>query len=123
MSPSLSHEAQPQFSPALRIAGRTLAAIGGVLAGLAMFVFGGLGAAFSTCVGLDGYSNVCGDLAVLVELLECIAVLGGAAAAAIGGIATGVTGRAHWVGIGLAISFVLVLLLAVVIGLQEPALH
>jgi hypothetical protein len=46
-----------------------------------------------------------------------------AAAAAIGGIATGVTGRARWVGIGLPISFVLVLLLAVVIGVQEPALH
>ena len=108
--------------PALRNAGRILAALGGVTVGAAMLVIGGLFALLTGCVGYAGATGACGSLAPLVGPLELVAVYGGAAASTGGGIATAVTAKARWIAIGLAITIVLVVLLSVLVGLQEGRL-
>jgi len=115
--------AEPAFSPPLRTAGRVLAAITGVAAGVAMLVVGGLYALLSTCTDYDGHTNVCGSLGGLVDPLELIAVLGGAAAAVLGATGTAATGQARWITGGLAVTFVLVFLLMFLVGVQQPALN
>jgi hypothetical protein len=109
------------FSPALRTAGRVLAAIAGVAAGGAMLFFGGLFALFTTCGDAAGESS-CGNLAALVGPLEVVAVFGGAAACVAGGIATAKTGRARWIACGLTATIVLVWVLKALLNLQQSAL-
>ncbi len=113
---------QREFPPALRTAGRVLAALAGLAVAVAMFVVGGLFALLHSC---DGYyeAEACGNLGGLVDALDLIAALGGAAAALAGGVATAATGRARWIAGGLAITVVLVFVLALLVGLQEPALN
>ncbi|HEV2774264.1 MAG TPA: hypothetical protein VGV90_01610 [Solirubrobacteraceae bacterium] len=123
MPPPLSHETQPEFSPALRTAGRALAAIGGVAAGLAMFVIGGLFAALNSCAGYAADAETCGSLDGVVDTLDLVCVLGGAAAAFTGGIVTAATGRARWIAGGMAITIVCVFVLSLLVGMQETALN
>ena len=120
----LPPHARPQeLPPALRSAGRILAAIAGLAAGAAMLVIGGLYALLTSCAGYSGTGTGCGGAIWLVESLELVAVLGGTAAALTGGIGTAVTAKARWIGIGMSITFVLVLLLAVLLGMQETVLN
>ncbi len=121
--PARTNPGQPTFQPALRTAGRVLAAVAGMAIGAAMLVIDGLYALFTTCIDYDGETAVCGNLGALVGPLELFAVLGGAAAAVAGGIGTAATGRARWIGCGFAITFVLVLLLMVLVDVQQPALN
>lgn len=88
-----------------------------------MFVIGGLYAVLTTCTDYDGHTNVCGSLAGVIDPLEFVAVLGGAAAAIAGGVGTAATGSARWIAGGLATTIVLVLLLSVLVGVQQPALN
>jgi hypothetical protein len=117
------HAGEQEFPPALRNAGRILAAITGVAAGAAMLVIGGLYALLTSCAGYGGTGTECGDAVWLVESLELVAVLGGTAAAVTGGIGTAVTAKARWIAVGMSITFVLVLLLAVLLGMQETVLN
>lgn len=117
------HADDGQFPRALRNAGRILAAVTGVASGAAMLVIGGLYALLTSCAGYDGTSSACGDAGSLVESLELVAVLGGTAAAIAGGIGTAVTAKARWIAVGMSITIVLVMLLAVLIGMQEPVLN
>ncbi|MDP1850232.1 MAG: hypothetical protein Q8K79_20765 [Solirubrobacteraceae bacterium] len=121
--PSLNHETQSEFSPAMRTAGRIVAAVGGVTAGLAMFVVGGLLAALNSCTGYAADAATCGGLDGLVDTLDLLCVLGGAAAALAGGIATAATGHARWIAGGMAITIVCVVALSVLVGMQETALN
>ena len=106
------------FAPPLRNVGRILAAATGVAVGAAMLVVGGLAWLLNSCGGYGGGAT-CGPL---VEPLTLVAVLAGAGAAVAGGAGTGATGQARWIGAGLAITIVLALLLAYLVGLQQPAL-
>ncbi len=119
--PAFPHQAhhEPEFPPALRTAGRVLAALAGVLAGAAMLVAGGLYALLSTCVDHGG-AVVCSDL---VDTLDIVTVLIGAAAATGGGVATAATGRARWVAAGLATAITMTMLLSVLVGAQVAALN
>ena len=114
--------ADEAFPPALRTAGRVLAAVVGVAAGAAVLVFGGLFALLTTCDGYGGDASTCGDLTRLVGPLEIVAVLGGATAAVAGGIATAKTSRARWIATGLTVTIVLVWLLTLLLDLQRSAL-
>lgn len=116
-------EAVPEFSPVLRIAGRLLAAVGGVTAGGAMFVVGGLFALLNSCTGYASTSSTCASLDGLVDTLDLLCVLAGAAAAFTGGILTAATGRARWIAGGMAITIVLVFALTVLVGMQATALN
>lgn len=120
MPPSLGHESGPEFSPALGNAGRVLAAISGVAAGVAMFVVGGLFAVLNSCAGYAADANVCGGL---VDTLDLLCVLGGAGAAFTGGVVTAATGQARWIAGGMAITIVLVFLLMILVDAQVPALN
>lgn len=117
------HAREQEFPPALRNASRILAAITGVAAGAAMLVIGGLYALLTSCAGYSGTGTECGGAVWLVESLELVAVLGGMAAALAGAIGTAVTARARWIGAGMSVTFVLVLLLAVLLGMQETVLN
>ena len=117
------HADEQELPPALRNAGRILAAIAGVAAGAALLVIGGLYALLTSCAGYSGTGTECGGAVWLVESLELVAVLGGTAAALAGGIGTAVTAKARWIGVGMSITFVLVLLLAVLLGMQETVLN
>ncbi len=109
----------PEFPPAARIAGRVLGVLTGLAAGAAMLVIGGLFALLSTCGGYDGMQAACSGA---VDTLDLVAVFGGAAAAIGGGVGTAATGQARWIAIGLAVTLVLAMALAYLVGLQEPAL-
>lgn len=121
--PPRGHETQSEFSPALRTAGRILAAIGGVTAGLAIFVVGGLYAVLNSCTGYAADAHVCGDLDGLVDTLDLLCVLGGTAAAFTGGVVTATTGQARWIAGGMAITIVLVFALTILVDTQVPALN
>jgi hypothetical protein len=114
------NEEEPLFSPALRTAGRVLAAVAGFVVGVAMLLGGGLYAGLTTCVDQDSEANVCGNLQGLVVPLELFLVLGGTAAAVAGGVGTAATGQARWIGGGLAITMALGLLLDVLGAIQQP---
>ena len=109
---------EEQFPLALRNGGRILAAVTGAVVGAAMLVVGGLASLLNSCAGYGGGAT-CGPL---VQPLTLAAVLAGAVAAVAGGAGTGATGQARWIGGGLAITIVLALLVAYLVGLQQPAL-
>lgn len=121
--PPRSHETPTEFSPALRVAGRVLAAIGGVTAGLTMFVIGGLFAVLNSCTGYAADADTCGGLDDLVDALDLVCVLAGAAAAFAGGIGTAATGQARWVAGGMVFAIVCVFVLSLLVGMQETALN
>jgi hypothetical protein len=115
---SSAHE--QDFPLALRNMGRILAAITGVTAGAAILLVGGLRALLSTCHDYDGESMVCGPL---VQPLTLAAVLLGGAVAIAGGVGTAATGQARWIGAGMTVAIVLVMVLVVLLDMQQPAMN
>jgi hypothetical protein len=121
-APTIDPEPTP---PALRNAGRVLAAMVGIAAGVAMLVVGGLYALLTNCGAFGGPdTGLCTQLgSSTVDVLETIAVLGGTVAAIAGGVLTAATARAHWITGGLAIVIVLAFVLSMLVGDQGSTLN
>lgn len=107
------HEGAFAQRPAVRGALRALNVAGGVVVAVIAFVVVGLSAALKTCEG-EETSGLCVDHPGLVPVLEWPILVLAVLAPLAGGIASCVTRRARWLGLGILGAAVMLALMGLV---------